>query len=74
MTFGKVSIARRVSARLSQPPVTETPAKDMYDRIDFMMLPQPLNADIHVHMYGQRTLGFQTWQIYMAIPHQLLCL
>ena len=51
MTFGKVSLASRVSARLSQPPVTETPAKDTCDRIDFKMLPQPLNMHMQTYMY-----------------------
>ena len=53
MTFGKVSLASRVSARLSQPPVTETPAKVMCtcDRIDFVMLRQHRHAAVH----GQRT-------------------
>ena len=61
MTFGKVSLASRVSARLSQPPVTETPAKVMCtcDRFDFVMLCQ------HRHAHSAWTENrFQTWQMH----------
>ena len=61
MTFGKVSLASRVSARLSQPPVTETPAKVMCtcDRFDFVMLRQ------HRHAHSAWTENrFQTWQMH----------